>query len=281
MEKQARGSRQGLSDAEKGGEGYLKSFGKKEIPRYVLVPGDPDRISVMAKQWDEANEYSMLRGFRGAVGNYKGASIAAVASGIGGPSLEGILTATAELGGDTFIRVGTTGAIQEGIENGDLIIDEAAVRLDGTSHMYVRDEYPAAASFEVTMALVQAAESFGFRYHVGVGCTTASFYAGQGRTSFGGYKLSTTDDFFNDMRAARVINFEQEGSALLTLCRLFGCRAGVVASVIAQRLTGIWDDAGGVERACLVGAEAVRILSDWDAKKEKANKKYFYPDLLK
>jgi uridine phosphorylase len=189
MEKQLHGSRKDLSDAEKGGEGYLKAFGKATIPRYVLVPGDPDRISVMASQWDESKEYPMLRGFRGAVGNYKGAEIAAVASGIGGPSLEHILTATAELGGDTFIRVGTTGAIQEGIENGDLIIDEASVRLDGTSHMYIRDEYPAAASFEVTLALVQAAEHFGFRYHVGVGCTTASFYAGQGRPSFGGFKL--------------------------------------------------------------------------------------------
>jgi uridine phosphorylase len=83
------------------------------------------------------------------------------------------------------------------------------------------------------------------------------------------------------MRRAGVINFEQEGSTLLTLCRLFGKRAGVVASVIAQRLTGKWDDAGGVEKACLVGAEAVRILNEWDAKKQKANKKYFYPDLLK
>lgn len=54
-----------------------------------------------------------------------------------------------------------------------------------------------------------------------------------------------------------------------------------MACVIAQRLTGKWDEAGGIEKACLVGAEAVRMLSEWDAKKQKASKKYFYPDLLK
>ena len=164
---------------------------------------------------------------------------------------------------------GTTGGIQEGIECGDLIINDACIRLDGTTPLYVRPEFPAAASFEVTMALVEAAESFGYRYHVGTGCTSASFYAGQGRTAFGGYKLSDTDSFFEDIRKLGVLNFEMEAAALLTLARLFKLRAGVVASVIAQRLTGKWDDAGGEDRACRTGAEALRILHNWDEKKEK------------
>lgn len=76
---------------------------------------------------------------------------------------------------------GTTGAIQEGIRIGDIIINDSNVRLDGTSHLYVRDEYPAAASYEVVLALVQACENLGLRYHVGTGCTCASFYTGQCR----------------------------------------------------------------------------------------------------
>lgn len=143
----------------------------------------------------------------------------------------------------------------------------------------MRPEFPAAASFEVTMALVEAAESFGYRYHVGTGCTSASFYAGQGRTAFGGYKLSDTDSFFEDIRKLGVLNFEMEAAALLTLARLFKLRAGVVASVIAQRLTGKWDDAGGEDRACRTGAEALRILHNWDEKKKKSGKQFFFPGL--
>ena len=271
--------REGLSDAEIG-HSLLKQFVDMDFGKYVLVPGDPGRVSVMASQWDEAKEYHLERGFHCAIGVYKGAKITACSSGIGGPSLEHVLTEMAALGAHTFIRVGTTGALQEGIYNGDLVIDEASVRMDGTSNLYVRNEYPAAASYEVTLALIQACEIHDIPYHVGIGATTASFYRGQGRTSFGGYKPSGTEEIFTDMQKAGVLNFEMESAALLTLCRLFGLRAGMVASIIAQRVTGIWDDAGGVERGCRAGAEAVRLLTEWDEKKAKAGKKYFFPGLL-
>ncbi|KPL72992.1 hypothetical protein ADM99_06125 [Leptolinea tardivitalis] len=269
-----------MSDAELGGDIEIAIKDEiKDYSGYMLMPGDPDRISVMAGQWENAKEFPQNRGYRAALGVYQGAKISALTSGIGAPSLEYKMTEAAELGAHTIIRVGSTGAIQEGIENGDLIINDACIRLDGMTPLYVRPEFPAAASYEVTMALIEAAETFGYRYHVGTGCTSASFFAGQGRTSFGGFKLSSTDAFFDDIRRLGVLNFEMEAAALLTLARLFKIRAGIVASVIAQRLTGKWDDAGGEERACRVGAEALRILTGWDQKKKKAGKLYYFPTI--
>ena len=280
MTRNVEDGRKGLSDAELGGDVDTKTRDKlKDYSGYMLMPGDPDRISVMARMWDKAEEYPQQRGYRAAIGEYKGAKVSAMTSGIGAPSMEWKLTEAAEAGAHTIIRVGTTGGIQEGIECGDLIINDACIRLDGTTNLYVRPEFPAAASFEVTMALVEAAETFGYRYHVGTGCTSASFYAGQGRTAFGGYKLSDTDTFFEDIRKMGVLNFEMEAAALLTFARLFKLRAGVVASVIAQRLTGKWDDAGGEERACRTGVEALRILASWDQKKTRENRKYYFPGL--
>jgi uridine phosphorylase len=280
MARNVEDGRKGLSDAELGGDVDTKTRDKlKDYSGYMLMPGDPDRISVMAHMWDKAEEYPQQRGYRAAIGEYKGAKVSAMTSGVGAPSMEWKLTEAAEAGAHTIIRVGTTGGIQEGIECGDLIINDACIRLDGTTNLYVRPEFPATASFEVTMALVEAAESFGYRYHVGTGCTSGSFYAGQGRTAFGGYKLSGTDTFFEDIRKMGVLNFEMEAAALLTFARLFKLRAGVVASVIAQRLTGKWDDAGGEERACRTGAEALSILSAWDQKKKKAKKMYFFPGI--
>ena len=217
MARKVEAGRKGLSQAELGGDFDVASKEQiSEYSGYMLMPGDPDRVSVMAKQWDQAKEIPQVRGYRAAIGLYKGAKIAALTSGIGAPSLEYKLTEAAEVGAHTIIRVGSTGAIQEGIENGDLIINDACIRLDGTTPMYVRPEYPAAASFEVTLALVEAAETLGYRYHVGTGCTSSSFFAGQGRTSFGGYKLSGTDEFFEDIRRMGVLNFEMEAAALLT-----------------------------------------------------------------
>ena len=68
-----------------------------------------------------------------------------------------------------------------------LIISTAAMRQDGTTQLYVDPSYPAAAHYAVTAALVEAAERLGVRYHVGVACSTGSWYCGQGRPGFGGY----------------------------------------------------------------------------------------------
>ena len=130
------------------------------------------------------------------------------------------------------------------------------------------------------MALVQACENLGFTYHVGTGCTAASFYTGQARPAYGGYERSDREDFFRDMISANVTNFEMEAATLLTFGRLFGFRAGMISSVVANRITGEWSEKSGEDRSSLAGAEALRILSVWDKAKKEAGRNYFYPELL-
>ena len=247
------------TDAERGPK-LLERFGKGDLGRFLLFPGDPDRIPLVTQTWDSVEEFSLDRGYRGARGSVEGTRVSAISSGIGGPSLEVVMVEAASLGIDTFIRVGTTGALQGGLRCGDLIINEASVRLDGTSASYVRAEFPAAASYEVTAALVQAARQVGATHHVGIGATTASFYSGQDRPSFKSFRSKQTDGLLEEMRRAGVLNFEMEAATLFTLARLFGLRAGSVCSVIAHRITGEWNDAGGMERSCRVANRAVSLL---------------------
>ncbi len=271
-----------LSEAEVGGRSRVQGYIVPDVGRYVLMPGDPGRIDTMAAQWDEGsvNKYDLIRGYRCATGEYKGAHIAAYSTGIGAPSLENIYTTLASNGSDTFIRVGTTGAIQPDINMGDIIINDACVKMDGLTRQYVPDEYPAAATPIVTLALIEACENLGLPYHVGAGCTTASFYCGQGRPGFGAYRPSFQDNILKDMAAANVLNFEMEAAAVLTLGRIFGVRTGMCAVVVAQRITGEWNSTGVDHRACLVGAEAVRILTEWDRIAGEKGRKYFTPGLL-
>lgn len=271
-------SGRGRSDAERGPEMFA-ALGEEGLPRYVLTPGDPDRVTLMASQWEDARDIPFGRGYRVATGRYRDARIGAFSSGIGGPSLEVTLVQIAELGADTIIRVGTTGALREDIRPGDLVIDEAAVRLDGTSQLYVRPEFPAAASYDVTLALVEAAERLGVRYHVGVGATAASFYTGQGRPSFGGYLPAAAEAIIPELQQAGVLNLEMEAATLFTLSRIFGLRSGAVCAVVANRVTGEWQETG-VENACLLAAEAVAILAEWDRRKVESGKPHFFPGLL-
>ncbi|MGH2534332.1 MAG: nucleoside phosphorylase [Thermomicrobiales bacterium] len=259
---------------------FFHAVPPERVGPYALVPGDPNRIRLMAKMWDDADEFDGDRGFRAAVGSYRGTPIAAFSSGIGGPSFEITLVDAARLGVNTFIRVGTTGALREEIVCGDLVINDASVRLDGTSRHYVRDEYPAAAAYEVTLALVEACERLGVRYHVGAGATAAAFFTGQGRPSFEGYFPAHAQSLISELQHARVLNLEMEAATLFTLARLFGLRAGAVCAVVANRVTGDWDEGTeGIERACRVASEAVRILAEWDRRVRAATKPRFFPGL--
>jgi len=197
-----------------------------ELGKYMLLPGDPDRVSIMAKQWDEAEESGINPRFPPGEGHLSRCSHRRIILHDRRPSLETVLQQLAERGVDTFVRVGTSGSLQPEIKSGDMVINDASVRMDGTTALYVMDEYPAAASYEVTLALIEAGERLGERYHVGIGATTASFYVGQGRVGFGGYKRSSTDSLIPDLQQARVLNFEMEAAALFTLCRLYGCAPG-------------------------------------------------------
>ncbi len=261
-------------------EGYQYHIACKpgDVARYVLLPGDPGRVPKISSLWDEAKEIAFHREYRTHTGKYKGVPISVTSTGIGGPSTAIAIEELAAIGADTFIRVGSTGAIQPGMEIGDLIIAKAAVRLEGTSKQYVRPEYPASADLEVTLALIEAAETLGVRYHLGITASTDSFYLGQGRPGLNGYFPSFARNIVDDLRQARVTNFEMEAATLYTLANIYGLRAGCVCAVFANRVTNEFGKAGETE-AAMVASEAVKILSEWDEEKERTGKKVWFPGL--
>lgn len=260
------------------GAQYHIACKRGEVGRYVLLPGDPERVPKIAKLWDEAREVAYHREYRTWTGRVGGMEISACSTGIGCPSAVIALEELARIGADTFIRVGSTGAIQPDIKCGDLIISTGAVRLEGTSREYVRVEYPAVANYEVVLALIEAAEKLGYRYHMGITATTDSFYVGQGRPGFRGFKQSWVEALVPDLRKANVLNFEMEAAALLTIASLYRLRMGVICAVFAEREVNKLE-AAGEDECCETAVEAVRILSKWDKAKAKAKKKFWHPSL--
>ncbi len=262
-----------------GGKQYHIEVAPGEVSRYVLLPGDPGRAERIARTWDEHRLVARHREYTTFTGTYKGVPISVTSTGIGSPSAAIAVEELLRVGADTFIRVGTTGSIQPGVGLGDLIISLAAVRLEGTSKQYVMPEYPAVASPEVVMALVEAAESLGVRYWVGITASTDSFYLGQGRPGFKGYMQSWAKTIVDDLRAAGVMNFEMESATIFTLSNIYGARAGTVCAVIANRVDNTFQPGVGVDDAIRVANEAVKILSEWDEVKRERGKRYFYPSL--
>lgn len=250
---------------------------KGDLAKYLLVPGDPDRVPRIVSFWDSAREVSCHREFRSFTGKYQGVPISAMSSGIGPACISILVNEAFRVGVETFIRVGSTGAIQKNIECGDVIISSAAVRLDSTSNCYIIPEYPAVASYEVLLALIEAAESLGIsNYHVGITATTADFYAGQNCP----IRAAKTRSLLSILQEAGVLNFEMETATLYTLASLYGLRAGSVCAVYANRCTDEFKPQAGEENAIKIANEAIKILYEWDKTKHKYKKQWFFPSLL-
>jgi len=262
------------------GKQYHIACRKGDLAKYLLVPGDPDRVPKIAKLWDTAKEVSCHREFRSFTGKYKDVPISALSSGIGPACISIAVNEASRVGVHTFIRVGSTGAIQKDIDCGDLIISTAAVRLDCTSNCYIMPEYPAVGSYEVLLALIEAAESLDIgNYHVGITATTADFYAGQNRLTVKAPK-SRMEDLLPTLQKAKVLNFEMETATLFTLASLYGLRAGSVCAVYANRCRNEFKSGAGEENAIKVANEAAKILCEWDAKKRRKKKHWLFPSLL-
>ncbi len=245
-----------------------------EVAETVLLPGDPQRVAKISSNWDSFQEVAAHRQYVTHTGVFKGTPISACSTGIGGPGTAIAVEELANVGVKNFIRVGSCATLKEEIEIGDLIISTGAVRLDGTSRQYVRPEFPASASYEVVMALVEAADTLGMKYHLGISASTDSFYLGQSRPGFNGYTQSFSETLIEDLQKANVANFEMEAATIFTLTNIFGFRSGVVCAVYANRIRDKFAVAGE-EDVIACGNEAVKILAEMDEEKAIAGKDYW------
>ena len=115
-----------------------------DVGRYILLPGDPGRCERIAAHLDDAELVAKNREYETWTGTLLGERVSAVSTGIGSPSTAIAVEELIASGADTFIRVGTSGAIQPHTRRNDLAIVTAAIRDEGTTRQYLPIEFPAA-----------------------------------------------------------------------------------------------------------------------------------------
>lgn len=210
----------------------------------ALLPGDPERSPLIAEAVSRAYNtgYAVLaskREFTTCLSEALGMKVLITSTGIGGPSASIAVDELARLGVTTFIRVGTTGAIQDHIKTGDCVITTGSVRLDGASRHYAPVEYPAVADFSVVASLIRGAAKAGVKYHLGVSASSDTFYPGEERAdSFMKYRLRALRGSTREWRALHVLNYEMESSTILTLTSAMGLRGGCITGVVNKGSTG-------------------------------------------
>lgn len=261
---------------------YHIDLARGEVADHILLPGDPDRVARIRARLDSVELERRHREFASVTGTYRGLRLSAISTGIGTDNMEIVVAELlAIVERPTFIRIGSCGVLRDDIGLGELVISSGAVRLETTSSWFVHDGYPAVADYAAVAALVEAAERLGHRAHVGITATAPGFYGAQGRPI---PQLPIRyPDLAVELARQRVVNIEMEASALLVLASLAGCRAGVVCTAFAQRVSGKFVQGEQKERAeaaCIeTGLEALRLLAAMDQAARAAGALHWRPSL--
>jgi uridine phosphorylase len=262
----------GGAEVVKTAEGKQYHVGTKpgDVAPFILLVGDPARADKVAKSFSRIDVRRANREYVTITGVFDGAPLTVTATGIGTDNTEiAVIELSQCVSEPTFLRVGSSGALQDGMKLGDLVISTGAVKLEATSSYFVPEGYPSVANHEVVLALIEGAARTNARYHVGLTATACGFYGAQGRKVPGFPVLRP--ELPAQLGQLGVKNFEMEASLLFTLAQLRGVRAGAVCAIFADRKHDAFVDTDAKERAeaaCIAcGLEAVKVLRAMDRKR--------------
>ena len=220
-----------------------------DVGRYVLLPGDPGRCEPIARLFDDPVKVASNREYETWTGYLDGEMISVTSTGIGCPSAAIAMEELVKVGADTFVRVGTSGAMQPDITVGDLGVIQAAIRDEGTSSHYLPVEFPAVADLELTRALAIGARSTGKTVHIGISQSKDSFY---GQHEPGRMPVAARlQERWHAWMAGGAICSEMEAAALYAFAKARGTSVLCIAHVTNQ----MGRVAGDFEKGLADGAE--------------------------
>ena len=151
----------------------------------MLLPGDPGRALMLAESLlDGAKMFNHNRGLWGYTGLAPDDEPLTIQStGMGGPSAAIVIHELIGLGARRLLRVGTCGAVADGLRLGDLVIVTEAIAADGTSRaLGAGERVPASRDLleTVTAAAEPPFPEGDHAIHEGVAVTSDVFYDDRG-----------------------------------------------------------------------------------------------------
>ena len=200
-----------------------------EVARYVIVPGDPNRVPVIAESLENVINQGQNREFNAYKGTYKGIDVSVVSTGIGCPSTAIAVEELSHIGAEVFIRIGTSGSVDKSAKKGDIFIATAAVRDDGTSKQYIPIEFPAIAPHNVVSSLIKASKDLNIDSKVGICQSKDSFF---GETEPDRMPVAPYLDFkWKSWQEGGVGASEMEAATLFTLSQIKRIEAGAILAI--------------------------------------------------
>ncbi len=246
---------------------------KGDVGRYVFLPGDPGRCETIAEYFDNPKFIARNREYVTYTGTLLGEKVSVTSTGIGCASTAIAVEELIAVGADTFIRIGTSGAIQPGTKVGEVAIVTGAIRDEGTTLHYLPIEFPAVADLDVVFAMKEGAIRAEIPYRLGITQSKDSFY-GEVEPD----RMPIADRLNQRWKAWRMggaVCSEMEAAAIFILSSIYRTRAGGVmlmaGSEDAQNKTPEEQEEFhkmfDVHRAISTAIEGLKYLIEQDKKK--------------
>jgi uridine phosphorylase len=242
----------------------------EQLADHIILVGDPGRVALIGKLLTEVEFQVNNREFVSTTGKYNNQRITIVSTGIGTDNIDIVvneLDALANINLETreikpvfrklnFIRIGTSGGLQDYLPLNAFVISEKAIGFDGLLNFYARrdevSDLPFEAAFrkhtdwgkQLTSPYVVDCSAFlkskiqGEDTISGVTISAPGFYGPQGRV----LRLPLADPDLNDKIESfkygnfKITNFEMECSAIYGLSKLLGHEALTICLIIAHRI---------------------------------------------
>ncbi|WP_413870554.1 purine-nucleoside phosphorylase [Albidovulum sp.] len=199
-----------------------------EIADTVLMPGDPYRAKWAAETFlEDAACINEVRGMLGFTGTWKGNRVTIHGSGMGMPSLSIYANELIrDYGARTLIRIGSAGAMQDGVKLRDVVIAMTSSTLSMPSQGVFREmRFAPCADYGLLERAVAAARAMGTRFHVGGIHSSDAFY-------------DDRPDLMEALTRHGVLAVEMEAAELYTVAARLGARALAVLTVSDHLVTG-------------------------------------------
>ena len=231
-----------------------------EGAKYAILPGDPGRVSKIARMLDNYKPVAVNREFTSYLGTINNKKVLVISTGIGGPSTAICVEELALLGIETIIRVGTCGGMQPNVKAGDLVIASGAIRQEGTTKEYAPIEFPAVANIDVVNALRESSKKLDHICHTGVIQSKDSFYGQHSPEKMPiGYELKNK---WNAWIELGCLASDMETAAVYVVSQTRGIKAASILSVIWNQEIENSETNLDTEKAIKVAVEAIKILME-------------------
>ncbi|AAW85002.1 MULTISPECIES: purine-nucleoside phosphorylase [Aliivibrio] len=194
----------------------------------VLMPGDPIRAKYIAETFlDDVVQVCDVRNMYGFTGTYKGRKISVMGHGMGIPSCSIYMTELIkDFGVKKVIRVGSCGAVNEGIKVRDVVIGMGACTDSKVNRIRFKDhDFAAIADYEMVRNAELAAQARGIDVKVGNLFSAELFY-------------TPDPSMFDLMDKYGIVGVEMEAAGMYGVAAEYGAKALAICTVSDHIKTG-------------------------------------------